>query len=510
MTEKGREYRDWILGQTIEGVTATAPDDDRIRFTLGHATAEINFYPLDDAEICELRVVRAADGDSTFFLHFDLKANDLGHARELFGELSAALAEEGAHETARILLTCTSAFTTSMFAAKMNEVASTLSLGYAFEALPLDEAVVATGTYAAIMVAPQAAYMRSRLAAAHPDALVFEIPGKVFGTYDAAGAIGLLMHALREVETVTDRRVPLKVVRDLSDDRCVLAITVFSLSGAARLGWRLYRRGESAREGAVRRPCLDLDDVADLIEMLSVGEVDLTELDAIGVAVPGVTYRGMVQVPGNETDVRDLGHALTERFGVPVYVDNNCNAAAVGCYVSQDEVENLVFFRHAFGHPAGGMGTVIDGRILKGHLNLAGEPKFFGGLFDYGRAMDEIRWTAEGMHEIARCVSLAAISIVAPDALYLSVDTVDDAAEFASSLAKDLGEAFVPTVHVVGDYVERVYLGTLAMALQKLRDPSYRSRGVGRDRVVDGEREWERVRQRLMGGADMGPSKDTR
>ena len=500
MTEKGRAYRDWILGQTIGGTAATATDDDHIRFTLGHVTAEVNFYPLEDSEICELRVVRAADGDSTFFLHFDVEANDLGHSRELFGELLEALAQEGAHETVRVLLTCTSAFTTSMFAAKMNEVASTLSLGYVFEALPLDEALGAAGPYAAIMVAPQAAYMRAKLAAAHPDAPVLEIPGKVFGTYDAAGAIGLLMHALREVETVTDRRVPLKAVADLSDDRRVLAITVFSLDGTARLGWRLYLRGEAVCEGAVRRPRLDLGDVADLIETLSTGEVDLTDLDAIGVAVPGVTYRGMVQVPGHEEDVFDLGFALTERFGVPTYVDNNCNAAAVGCYVSQDEVENLVFFRHAFGHLAGGMGTVIDGRILKGRLNLAGEPKFFGGLFDYGGAAEEMRWTARGMHEIARFVSLAAISIVAPDALYLSVDTVDDAAEFEAVLAEDLGEAFVPTVHVVGDYVERVYLGTLALALQKLRDPSYRSRGVGQVPPAHGQRDRERVRQRLMHG----------
>ena len=37
----------------------------------------------------------------------------------------------------------------------------------------------------------------------------------------------------------------------------------------------------------------------------------------------------------------------------------------------------------------------------------------------------------------------------------------------------------IPELYVVDDYVERVYLGTIAMATQKLHNPTYRSLGVG-------------------------------
>ena len=82
------------------------------------------------------------------------------------------------------------------------------------------------------------------------------------------------------------------------------------------------------------------------------------------------------------------------------------------------------------------------------------------------------------MHELALNVISASMALMAPDAVYLAVDTVDDAEAFRDLLLEVFEDEYVPTVHIVRDYVERVYLGTLAMALQKLRDPNYRSLGV--------------------------------
>jgi cellobiose-specific phosphotransferase system component IIB len=415
-------------------------------------------------------VVRAADGDSTFFLHFDLKANDLGHARELFGELSAALAEEGAHETARVLLTCTSAFTTSMFAAKMNEVASTLSLGYAFEALPLDEAVRATGTYAAIMVAPQAAYMRSRLAVAHPDALVFEIPPKLFGAYDAAGALRLLMHALHDDRGERDTN-SLRLLHGMSNDYRVLVITLFSLRRGARLGYRLYHGAEVQAEGMAMKGVFNFRDIEDLIETMGVRGVDLAALDAIGIAVPGVTFEGMVSLPEMIDDDYDLGPHLAERFGLPVYVDNNCNAAVVGCYVSQNECESIAFFKQEFGHVSGGFGTVLNGRLVRGYLSQAGEPKYIESRFSYGDdgTYDDARYSAHGMFQIATNMCLASICMTAPEAIYLAVDTVDDLEALHDEIASVIGAEFVPVLELVDDYVGTVYLGEMALCIHRLQ-----------------------------------------
>ena len=474
----GEQFRQWVLSQDVMGSTPVALDRDHMRVALDTVTAEVNIYPsLDDAsEIAEYRITRILDGETTFFLHVLL--DDLARAQELFGEMVDALRSEADHQATHVLLTCTSALTTSMFAAKMGSVAEGLSLDYDFTALPIQSALQPGGDWAAILLAPQVSHRRKEVMEAHPEAAVFEIPGKVFGSYDAGEAVRLVMHALREVHTSEDA-AELSAVRALDDDKQVLIITLFVLREGARLGYRLYDKGKVESMGAVLKQRLEFRDIEDLIEALLARSLDVGELDAIGLAVPGVTQRGTVTLPDIVDGPFDLGRHLAKRFGLPVYLDNNCNAAAVGCYVAQEKYESLVFFRHAFGHEAGGMGTVIDGKLLKGWGNLAGEPKYFEHQLAVLADNADAAWSAEGLAAIARGVSLAAISVVAPQALYLAVDTIDDADEFRASLAEVLGEEYAPPVHVVRDYVERVYLGELAMCLQKLRDPQYRSLGVG-------------------------------
>lgn len=469
------KYMQWVLAQDIADVHARQVDGDHVCFEAESAVAEVNVYRFDDGpDIVELRVSRG--DDNAFFLHFML--DDLARAKELFGQMADALLEECDRQACRVLLSCTSGLTTSFFAQKLNEIASTLGLDYEFEALPIDQALSSTEPYAAIMLAPQAAYQQEAMSAAHPYSLVFELPAKIFGSYDAAGALRLLMHAMHRMGTPGDGGTPLKAVRDLSDDRRVLVITLFSLGESSRLGWRLFDRGTVQAAGLVRKPQLDYRDIEDLIETLMARKGEkLGNLDAIALAVPGVTFRGFVRVPSKDEDI-DLGQHLSERFGLPVYVDNNCNAAAVGCYVTQDEVESLVFYRHAFGHPAGGYGTVIDGRLLKGRGNLAGETHFFERYLPTRCDPKRVFWSEDGLFDIARSMALISISLTAPEAMYLAVDTVDDMDALHNALAKDLGDEYVPPLHVVTDYRERVYLGTLAMALQKLRDPHYRSLGT--------------------------------
>jgi hypothetical protein len=103
------------------------------------------------------------------------------------------------------------------------------------------------------------------------------------------------------------------------------------------------------------------------------------------------------------------------------------------------------------------------------------------------------------MFEIARNVALTGIALISPEALYFAVDTVDDMDEMRYALSHDahsddddgecllapnggpllgLPEDMIPELYVVDDYVERVYLGEMALCLQKLRDPNYRSLGI--------------------------------
>lgn len=502
MNETSTAFCTWIMEQRPRGVTPVAAHvagtSASICIDVGSAVAHVNFWPYEgDLEIAEYQIVRVSDGEAIFFLHVLL--DDLSRAKELFAEMVEALEDEASHTTTRVLLCCTSALTTTLFASKMSEIAETLSLDYEFSALSVDRALEEGGNYAAVLLAPQASHMRAQMCAAHPNALVFEIPGKIFGSYDAAGAVRLVMHAFRDAHApAATPQETTRVARDLSNDKRILIITLFTMRKYSRLGYRLYDHGHVTAQGSVRKPRLDYRDVEDLLETMGAKDVRVEDLDIIGIAVPGVAYHGFVSLPGVTDGDYDLGDHITERFGIRTSVDNNCNAAAVGCYVGQDRYESVMFYRHEFGHIAGGLGTVIDGTLLKGRHNLAGEPKYYESLFAYDPSYEEMLWSDEGMLQIARNVALTGISLISPEALYLAVDTVDDMDELRAALTGNISERkdrcllrspgggpllglpdeLVPDLFVVDDYVERVYLGEMALCLQKLRNPNYRSLGI--------------------------------
>lgn len=480
MSSISSKFRNWVLSQRVNGVEPVALDADHIRITLQTVTAEVNIYSDIEAEgdIAEYRIVRHLDNEPTFFLHVLL--DDLERAKELFEEMVGALESEDEHQATHILLCCTSALTTTLFASKMGDVAIALSLNYDFTAMPVLQALQPGGDWAAILLAPQISHMRRRIMQAHPDAVVFEIPGKMFGSYDAAGAVQLVMHALHDVQAPDKQTSSLRTARDLANDRRILIITLFTLRDHARLGYRLFDHGVVVSEGAVRKSKLDFRDIEDLIETLPARGLSIHDLDAIGVAVPGVAYRGTVSLKGIVEGIFDLRGHIESRFGIKTYVDNNCNAAAVGCYVSQDQYESLVFFRHAFGHAAGGLGTIIDGRLLKGRGNLAGEPRYYEDLLKLSGDMryEDALWSEDGLFEITKNVVAISVALTAPEAIYLGVDTVDDMDELREALKTRIPEEFIPPLYIVDDYIERVYLGEMAICLQKLHDPTYHSLGI--------------------------------
>lgn len=108
------------------------------------------------------------------------------------------------------------------------------------------------------------------------------------------------------------------------------------------------------------------------------------DIRALGVAAPGLVdaERGEVIRAGNLAGWRDLPlrTILHRRFGVPVYVDNDANAAALGEHWrgAARGMNNFVFLALGTGV---GAGVVVNGRIHRGFHNAAGE----AGNFIMGR-----------------------------------------------------------------------------------------------------------------------------
>ncbi|MEE0026316.1 MAG: hypothetical protein U0J70_01900, partial [Atopobiaceae bacterium] len=198
MDQLSKDFRAYVLGLDLAGCTIAQVDDTHVTLSTDKARGEVIFYTFNNMpEIVELRIVDVdCDCDPKFFLHFEL--TDLQRAKELLEEMTNELLKNELYDTTRVLLCCTAGMTTSLFAAKLTEAAATLSLDYSFDAIPLEQARAEGGSYDAVLLAPQVGYQRQAVAEAFPDAVVVEIPAKIFATFDAGGALRMVMHLLSD------------------------------------------------------------------------------------------------------------------------------------------------------------------------------------------------------------------------------------------------------------------------------------------------------------------------
>jgi len=116
--------------------------------------------------------------------------------------------------------------------------------------------------------------------------------------------------------------------------------------------------------------------IEDLRRLVREAGVSLHDVDAIGVSVPSPLdpARGVVLNPPNlpgwhDVPVRDLLH---EAFGVPVFVENDANAAALAewHFGAARGFDHVVYLTMSTG--VGG-GLILGGRLYRGVLASAGE-----------------------------------------------------------------------------------------------------------------------------------------
>lgn len=137
------------------------------------------------------------------------------------------------------------------------------------------------------------------------------------------------------------------------------------------------RRGEII--GRLRRPTGHGDEavVADVVE--SVNElrnefgVSASEVLSVGVGIPGLvdTATGRVLHAVNlGVESLDLAERTSQRLGVPVVVENDVKAAALGAAALRGEPASMAYLNLGTGVAAG---IVIDGTIRRGSRGTAGE-----------------------------------------------------------------------------------------------------------------------------------------
>ncbi len=466
----GKRYREWLLAHRIEGCAITWTDNEHISLATSTMFGKITFYRQgDDPEIVEMRITRKTDGAPMFRVRFEL--NDELRAEELFMEMTAVLERADARGNVRVLLCCSAGITSTMYQRKLNALAESLSLHYDFTAIPLDSAIAGGGTYDVVMVAPQLGYRRKDAQDAYPNALVVEIPGEIFSRFDVDATLHMLLDAMHEGVEQSSAGRELKIVRPIDDTKNVMVVSVINRVDTSVIGYRVFKDKGIAADGMVYKRHINFRDIEDVLATIKVDGIDVRSLDAVGIAMPGIINRESVSMPASDIRDYDLGRELERRYGIEVYMDNDANAAAMGCYVSQTDYDTVVFHIQQTGWLPCDQGIVADGHLLKGRLNYVGSLEPVAGLLGFTGDPFEMVWTYEGMTEIVAGYLTASICTISPDCIYVAAPLVRDMDELREWLWRTIPMVYVPELKWVDDYRELMYLGELALCIEKLTNP---------------------------------------
>lgn len=107
--------------------------------------------------------------------------------------------------------------------------------------------------------------------------------------------------------------------------------------------------------------------------VLSNGDMTIDKVRAIGIGSPGPLDANtgvIITTPNLPFKNFNLVNPLKEKFGVPVYLDNDANVAAIGEFMfgAAKGTENMVYFTVSTG--VGG-GAVLNGKVYRGNTSNA-------------------------------------------------------------------------------------------------------------------------------------------
>lgn len=269
--------------------------------------------------------------------------------------------------------------------------------------------------------------------------------------------------------------------------------TVFAVSD---FNGRILTQKSILTEG---EPETFLNKLADAIEKLTKTKYPRARFGSVGVSVPGLIDRetGSIEVsPNLEWKNVPVRAVLESRLNLPVYVENDANAAAFSELwygpVEESNVRTLLFILVVEGL---GTGLIINGELHVGsRLGLGGfghmsiDPN--GELCTCGRrgcweTFASERATIERFHRVTAKQGLPLVGL--PDLIALANKNDEMALESLKITAEYLGEGISNLVH--GIYPETVVIGGNITAAWPIIEPIIRERVRSRymispDRIV--------------------------
>lgn len=417
---------------------------------------EITFYELD---IVEFRISNLLSDETIFYLHFQM--NSLAHAVELFNEMKDSLLEASDKSALKILLCCSGGMTTGFFSAELQEYSIQHHLRYQVSASGYQRLYQQGQDYDIILLAPQIAYVYSQVKSIFSDKIIIKIPPKIFAKYDVSGIAELISTAERKKKT-PNLDEHFEIDQRVYDG--ILCLVIFRNSVRCHVFYRYYEDNQVLLENEVIKNTLDISDIYDIIDIVS---LHYEGLKIIGLSSPGIINDGYLtsfRIKGLEN--QNIISLLQDKYQKEVIFSNDVNCAALGFYVKFPIYHSLSYLFQPI-HSYSGIGSMINGYLVNGRKNIAGECQFLP--LDLSGEFREMSATPEGTLELVTKTLLSVIALISPDVLVVTCMLIPDVNVLKKELEKYLDKVYIPEIVKVTDMQKYIHYGLLYQCVEALK-----------------------------------------
>lgn len=448
-------FKQWILYYTSDDYHIYEKDSQVIAIETAYGRGEVTF---SDLGIIELRVINKIDNTAVFYLHFQMR--NFKHATELFEEMLETLNGLVVKPKIKVLLSCSSGFTTGFFAEKLNEAAKLLESDYIFDARAYSELFDDAKDFDVILLAPQISYMQPKIMDVLSDKLVLCIPSTMFAGYDVKATFEFIEDELLNHKQKENSSFLPDLELSLQHEEKILCIALIRMKNHVRIAYRVYDKdNQIVLDDEMLKCQVSLRDVSNLIHLILLEQPDIS---IINISKPGHADLDLALLGSH----RDIKNYLSHRFKQAIMITNDANDIALGYYACQNQISSLSFvFQPMIGHN-GSVGSVYDGKLIKGKHNVAGEILF--SPIRYSNGYDEIKKTPEGAIEWATKNILALISVLGPELILISSPLISNVEELKEEVRKYIPDVYLPEIVKIEGLKEYLLVGQLVQCVNQI------------------------------------------
>lgn len=446
-------FRQWIMNQSREGfVVKQTSDPDIISINTPSSYTEISF---NDMEIIEFVVKNKNNQRVEFYIHFQM--NTLSHAVGLYVEMLECIQSIVETNVTKVVLCCSGGLTTGMFADDLNKGAEILGLDYVFSAVPYTKLYEVGGNYDVILLAPQISFEHAKVIQTLVDPLVIKIPPRIFAKYKVNELLTLMKEKISDFKNKKIEIVHEENQNIPSLNEKILCISIKRVQAPRiNINYSLFYDGEVIAENEIIKTSISEKDIYDIVEVMFAKYPDIK---LVGISMLGIVNEYGVYLPSHPLNDFDFMTPLREKYDATFILENDVNCAALGYYVSQNKYQSISMVTKTRQDKPGGVGSIIEGKLIRGKNNLAGEVQFLP--IDVTTYSNDFSGYVE---QLAHSI-LGVIALLSPEAIIVYAPVVSETEDIIYYINQKLPRRFIPEIILVEDIKPYATIGLLKLCI---------------------------------------------